>query len=189
MRSEEVEFIASNRQYDTYVFRPEQYLHCIQAGLNKARALLFGTCQPVDCLQYILDPEELLNLDPLVFSERGAPAGYHLIAKEIVLNRYQFGIEMNSIGYRLRELPVPDTIKALDDWSDWEPKFIGHGMIFGGAAAPRWEVRRRVKKLGQYLATIQSPPGSVVIMDRLRNTPAGGLCERRLVLRGSWGDN
>lgn len=187
MSTEEAERTANNRQYDTYVFQPDQYLETILTGLNKAKALLFGDRQPIECSPYGFDSEDLLRLDPRVFSERGAPEGCHLIAKEIVLKPFRFGIAMNNIAYRLRELPVPEEIKALDDWSDWEPLITDRGTFYNCAAAPKWECRRRMKILARYLASMQSPPGCVVLVDRPGRVAEGERWERRLALRGSRG--
>jgi hypothetical protein len=58
-----------------YTFEPSAYLAAVQTGLREAKRMLFGEQQPVECSPYGFGPEDLINLDPIIFSERGAPLG------------------------------------------------------------------------------------------------------------------
>lgn len=109
------------------------------------------------------DPDDLLGLDPIVFSERGASLGCMIVGKKIGIELTPGQITINGIWYHIRELPVPDSIKQLDNWSAWEPKPCGEGFAYNYAAAPKWEVRRRMKLLGDYLASITQSGGKIVI--------------------------
>lgn len=146
-----------------YTFEPASYLAAVQTGLREARYMLFGEQQPVECSPYGFDPDDLLDLDPIVFSERGASPGCKIVGKKIGIERTPSHITINSIWYRLSELPVPDSIKQLDDWSAWEPKPCGEGFAYNYAEAPEREVRRRMKRLGDHLASITQSGGEIVI--------------------------
>lgn len=98
----------------------------------------------------------MLALDPLVFSERGAPLGCQLLARHIEVACGLRLVIMNGIRYRLNELPVPDKIKALGDWIEREPKAIDGGFVYGSSAAQSEEVRRRTRIVTEYLVSIQS---------------------------------
>ena len=150
-----------------YTFEPISYLHAVQAGLREARRMLFGERQPVECSPYGFDPDDLLDLDPIVFSKRGASLGCRIVGKKISIEDTPGHVTINGILYRLSELPLPDAIKQLDDWSAWEPKPCGEGFAYNYAAAPDWEVRRRMKLLGDHLAQIVMKGSDVVIT--LRN--------------------
>lgn len=153
MTEEEVDEATKNRKYRKFNFQPGAYFSAVQEGLREAKAMLFGERQPVECSPYGMTPEELLTLDPVVFSKRGAPIGCDIIGRKIMIRRWGW-ITINGIPYRLRELPVPDDIKALDDWSDWEPKACGNGYLLNYAAAPLSEVRRRIRVLAESLSSI-----------------------------------
>jgi hypothetical protein len=153
----------SNRTYRRFSFDPAAYLAAVQEGLREARRLLFGELQPVECSPASFHPGHLLNLDPIVFTERGAPLGCRIVAEKIGIELSPGWVTINGIHYRLSELPVPESIKKLDDWSDWEPKRYGNGFAFNYAAAPAWEARRRMKLLGNHLAGITFGGGEIVI--------------------------
>lgn len=146
-----------------YTFEPASYLTAVQTGLREARCMLFGEQHPVECSPYGFDPDDLLVLDPIVFSDRGASTGCRIVGKKIVVERTPGHVTINGIFFRLSELPVPDAIKKLDDWSAWEPKPCGDGLAYNYAAAPGWEVRRRMKLLGDYLANITQIGSEIVI--------------------------
>lgn len=156
---------AHNPIYRTYVFCPEQYLEAVQGGLCDAKSFLFSEYNPIECSPYGFEREDLLALDPLVFSERGAPLGCQLLARHIEVESGFRAVIMNGIRYRLNELPVPDDIKALGDWSEWEPKAVDGGFIYGSLAAPSEEVRRRTRIFTEYLASVQSSGGVVSNID------------------------
>ncbi len=147
---------AHNRIYRTYVFRPEQYLEAVQGGLCDAKSFLFSECQPIECSPYGFEQEDLLTLDPVVISERGAPLGCQLLARHIEVESGLRLVTMNGIPYRLSELPIPDTIKALGDCSEREPKAVDGGFVYGSSAAQSEEVRRRTRIVTEYLVSIQS---------------------------------
>lgn len=155
MAQEEVEFVNENRIYKKYTIEPVAYIATFQQGLAAARTLLNGDKQPVECTPYGFDPSDLLELDPIVFSERGAPLGCKIVASKVQICRDPNWVIMNGIHYRLRDLPVPPEIKALADWSEYEPKKCGNGYLFNSAAAPIEEVERRVEVLEKYLASIR----------------------------------
>ena len=160
--NEEAEEMDQHRVYKRFSFQPEAYLSAIQDGLRIAKGLLFGEKQPVECSPYGFTPEQLLLLDPIVFSERGATVGCQIVASNIALDGSVDWLTINGISYRLREFPVPDEIKALDCWSDWEPKPCGpDGLVFGALAAPASELRRRIRLLAVYLASVTLKGGKV----------------------------
>lgn len=140
MTEEEVDAATKNRKYRKFTFHPAAYFSAVQEGLREAKALLFGEKQPVECSPYGMTPEKFLTLDPVVFSKRGAPLGCDIIGRKIVIHEWGW-ITINGIPYRLRELPVPDDIKALDGYVNY-------------AAAPLSEVRRRIRVLAGYLSSI-----------------------------------
>lgn len=186
LSEEEAEEMAAHRRYNTFTFDPDQYLQAVQEGLRKAKGLLFGQRQPVECSPYGFEPAHLLTLDPVVFNERGAPAHSHLLAQHIEFYVDSFSLYMNGIPYRLNEIGAPDSIQALDNWSAWAPKHTENGTIYSYLAAPRWEVRRRAKHLGRYLASQQASPGSVSVIGQVGITSDGTRYERRCVFKGSW---
>lgn len=163
MTGEEAERQRNNRAYRRFAFEPAAYLSAVQEGLRAARLLLFGERQPVECSPSGFDPDDLLELDPIVFSERGAPAGCRIVGKKIRIDQAPGWLIINGIYYRLGELPVPEEIKKLDDWSDWEPKPCFGGFAFNYAAAPEWNVRKRLKLLGAYLSGITEGGGEIII--------------------------
>ncbi len=156
-----------NRTFRQYAFNPASYLAAVQAGLREAKHMLFGDFQPVECSPYGLDPDDLLDLDPVVFTQRGASLECGIVGRKISIDQTPGHITINGIYYALSELPVPASIKQLDDWSAWEPKPCGEGFAYNYAAAPAWEVRRRMKLLGDYLAGITLRKSEIVIT--LRN--------------------
>lgn len=186
--SRNTEAAGNPSHYLIHHFQADQYLEAVTQALAKARGLLFGQRQPVECSPYGFEPDDLRVLDPLVFSHRGMPWGYHLTANVIEVNKHRDPgvVYMNGIPYGLRELLVPEAIRKLDDWSDWEPQVTEDGEWYGHCAAPGWEVRRRIKRLGRYLASIQAPGGSVMILEPRRVTGSGLAWQRLLVLEGAW---
>ncbi|MDP3333209.1 MAG: hypothetical protein Q8S55_14725 [Methylococcaceae bacterium] len=141
-------------KFKKFCFEPNTFLSEVQNGLRIARSYLFGENQPVECSPYGIEPKDLLAFDPIAFSSRGAPIGSHLVGKDIQISMTPVEIVINSISYRLNELPVPDAIKALDNWSDWEPKPCNGGFAYNYCAAPGWELRRRMRLLFKYIASI-----------------------------------
>ena len=152
---EEVIFVSDNRVYKKYIFDPDAYLTAFQKGLATARELLNGNKQPVECTPDGFDASDLLVLNPIVFTQRGAPMGCKIVGRKVLMSKTPGWVTINGIYYRLRELPVPDEIKALDDWSDWEPKKWKNGYLFNNAAAPESERQRRVQELEKYIASIR----------------------------------
>lgn len=146
-----------------YTFDPASYLAAVQTGLREARCMLFGEQQPVECSPYGFDRDDLLDLDPIVFSERGASPGCKIVGNRIGIEKTPGQVTINGIWFRLSELPVPEPIRKLDDWSAWEPKPCSDGFAYNYEAAPEWEVRRRMKLLGDYLAGITRSGGKIVI--------------------------
>lgn len=163
LTDEEYKLHRSKPTFLQYTFDPASYLSAVQAGIREAKSMLFDEHQPVDCSPYGFDPDDLLALDPLVFSERGASPGCEIVGKKILIEHSLGDITINGIWYRLSELPVPDDIKNLDDWSAWKAKPCGQGFAYNYASAPEWESRRRKKILGEYLASIASKKSRVVI--------------------------
>lgn len=153
-------------KFRRYTFDPSAYLAAIENGLREAKRLLFGKKQPVEFSPYGFNPEDLIELDPRVFSERGAPLGCQIIGRKVEIEGEPGRISINGVGYDLRELPVPDSIKSLDDWSTWEPKQAGDGFVYGSAAAPAGEVRRRMKLLAEHLSSITHRGGMIIITMR-----------------------
>lgn len=178
--------VTENRVYKKYSFAPKAYLLAVQEGLRIAKGLLFGDKQPIECSPDGLTPELLLALDPVVFSERGATIGCQIVAEKVVINGAVDWITINGISYRLREFPVPDDIKALGYWSDWEPKPCGaNGLIFGDLAAPDWERRRRIRLLANHLASITLEWGEIQASYRGRQRKDGTSFDRsQILLRG-----
>lgn len=181
MTDAEAERHGNNRVYQRFNFDPNLYLATMQAGLREAKCLLFGEQQPVECSPDGFGPKDLLSLNPAVFSERGTPKGCLIIGKKVVVDRSPSWVTIDGIHFRLRQLPVPDAIRQLDVWSDWEPKACSGGYVFGDAAAPDWEVRRRKRLLGEYLASITMKGGMVFVT--LRNDWEK-RCKHQLVLGG-----
>lgn len=159
----EYEQYCAKRKFRKYAFEPAAYLTAVQKGLRDARCKLFGEQQPVECSPYGFDPEELIDLDPIIFSERGAPLGCKIVGRKVSIAHTPGGIVINGIYYDLDELPVPESIKQLNDWSDWEPQPCGDGFAYNYAAAPNWEVRRRMKILGNHLSGITQRGGEITI--------------------------
>ncbi len=184
LSDEDGDRIALNREYKQFSFEPRGYLQSVQKGLRTAKGLLFGERQPVECSPCGMTAEALLALDPIVFSERSAPAGCQILGRTIQLRDGLYWITINGIRYRLDELPVPDDIKALNDWSLWEPKACDGGFVYGPLAAPEHEVRRRVRELARYLASIAHRGTEIQVIDRLRFCEDGSAVDRRIVLRG-----
>lgn len=184
MTEEEVGAALENRTYRKFTFRPEAYLAAVQKGLREAKAMLFDECQPVECSPYGMTPEGLLALNPVVFSERGAPLGCGIVGRKIMVDRHWGWISIDGIPYRLRELPVPDHIKALDDWSEWEPKACGDGYAFNYHAAPRSVVRRRIRALAEYLSSIAVSDCQIDANLGEIHGKGGPRWDRHVVLRG-----
>jgi len=69
-----------------------------------------------------------------------------IVAPRVIVDQVPAWITINGIAYRLKELPLPAEIKHLDNWSAWEPKPAksGNGYFWNDAAAPDWEIRRRL---------------------------------------------
>lgn len=170
------------RTYRKFAFRPDAYLAAVQDGLRKARALLFGELQPVECSPYGMTPEHLLKLNPLVFSARGAPAGCTITGSEIQLDQIR-DIIIDGISYRIDELPLPNAIKALNDWSEWEPKHVPNGRVYGALAAPDHVVRKRTRQLAQHLASMQLMGGTVEFQSNVRKHE-GIPCKRKVIIEG-----
>lgn len=164
-----------------YSFEPGAYLAAVENGLREAKRLLFGRKQPVECSPYGFDSADLIELDPTVFSERGGPLGCRIMGKKIEIEREPGRVSINGVSYNLRELPVPESIKCLDDWSTWEPKQSGDGFVYGSAAAPVGEVRRRMKLLSEHLSSITHRGGIIVIT--MREDWSRG-CKYQLQLKG-----
>ncbi len=185
MSQEQAVRISENRLYKKYVFQPEAYLSAVQEGLRIAKGLLFGEKQPAECVPDGFYPEQLLSLDPIVFSERGAPLGCQIVATKVFLDGTVDWVRINGIPYRLRDLPIPDDIKALGSWSDWEPKPCGlNGLVFGDLAAPEWELRRRIRLLADYLASITVKSGHVQASYRGWRYQQRRSFDRQLVIYG-----
>lgn len=163
LTAEEADWHSEHRTYRRFNFEPDAYLAAIQHGLREAKGLLFSECQPIECSPYGFDPEDLLELDPIVFSERAPAPGCQIVGKKVTIDRSPSWVEVNGISYDLKELPVPADIKALDDWSIWEPKPCESGLLWGIAAAPEYELRRRLKLLGNHLASITRRGGEVIV--------------------------
>jgi hypothetical protein len=170
------------RTYRKFAFRPDAYLATVQGGLRKARALLFGELQPVECSPYGMTPEHLLKLNPLVFSARGAPAGCTITGSEIQLDQVR-DIIIDGIRYHIDELPLSAAIKALNDWSEWEPKHVPNGCVYGALAAPDHVVRKRTKQLAQHLASMQIMGGTVEFQSNVRKY-VGIPCKRKVIIEG-----
>jgi hypothetical protein len=185
MSREQVEQTSQNRVYKRFSFQPNAYLSEVQEGLRIAKGLLFGEKQPVDCSPDGLTPELLLSLDPIVFNERGATIGCLIVADKVAINGGVHWIVINGISYHLREFPVPEDVKALDYWSDWEPKPCGpNGLILGDLAAPVWERRRRIRLLANYLASMTLETGMIQVSYRGRECKDGTRVDHQLVIRG-----
>ena len=86
-----------------YSFESAAYLAAVENGLREARRLLFGKKQPVECSPYGFDPADLIELDPTVFSERGAPLGCQIMGKKIEIEREPGRVSINGVRYKLRE--------------------------------------------------------------------------------------
>ncbi|MFZ2538222.1 MAG: hypothetical protein WAX04_04905 [Oscillospiraceae bacterium] len=142
-------------QYDTYIFEPSTYVKNIELALDKARKISIDYAPDVEGTPHGFEIEDLLKLDTQVFSERGAPLGCKILAKEIIYHRTPNRLAINGIYYKLNELPVPDEIKALDDWSDFEPIEMDYGYLYCALAAPDEEVARRLQVLKSYITSIQ----------------------------------
>lgn len=184
LSDEEGDRMEQNRVYKHFSFEPGAYLHAVQEGLRLAKGLLFGEKQPVECSPCGMTPDGLLALDPLVFSQRGAPVGCQIVGRTVQIRDGLYWIAINGINYRLAELPIPDDIKALNDWSGWEPKACAGGFVFGPLAAPEHEVRRRMRKVARYLATIVHRGTEIQVTDRVRSCEDGSRIDRRIMLRG-----
>jgi hypothetical protein len=184
LSDDEGDQIALNRVYKQFSFEPLAYLRKVQEGLRIAKGYLFGDKQPVECSPYGMTPERLLALDPIVFSERGATVGFQVVGRNIQILDGLYWITINGIDYRLHELPISDDIKALNNWSDWEPKPCEGGFVFGPLAAPEHEVRRRVRLLAQHLTTVACRGTEINVSDRLRPCKDGSRIDRRILLRG-----
>jgi hypothetical protein len=182
LSEEDYERYHNKRTFRRFRFDPAAYLSAVQAGLREARHMLFGEHQPVECSPYGFDPDDLLDLDPIVFSERGAVQGCTIVGRKICIDRTPGRISINRIGYHLSELPVPESIKSLDDWSAWEPKPCGDGFCYNYVAAPGWEVHRRMKLLANYLAEITQHEGEIVVTLRENRK---SQCKHQLVLGGN----
>lgn len=184
LSDEEGDRMEQNRVYKQFSFEPGAYLHTVQEGLRLAKGLLFGEKQPVECSPCGMTPDSLLALDPLVFSQRSAPVGCQIVGRTVQIRDGLYWVTINGINYRLSELPIPNDIKALNDWSGWEPKACDEGFVFGPLAAPEHEVRRRVRVLARYLATIARRGTEIQVTDRVRSCEDGSRIDRRILLRG-----
>lgn len=146
-----------------YTFKSAEFLTALQAGLREAKRMLFGELQPVMCSPYGFEPEDLLNLDPFVFSKRGAPLGCQILGKRIRID-HRLNATIDGIYYRLKELPVPEQLKMLDDRPIWNPDADNDGDdSHDYVEPPEWEIRRRMKLLGNYLADITYFTGRIII--------------------------
>ncbi len=184
MRKEEKGAAMAKPEYRKFSFQPDAYLAAVQRGLRAAKAMPFDSRQPVECSPEGMTPEKLLALNPLVFSKRGAPLGCSLIGKAVSIDRFLNWVTINGISYRIRELPLPADIKTLEDWSGWEPKAVSKGFVFGSLAAPEWEVRRRARRLGKYLASILAVGGTVEFTSPEFKDAEGTRWKRTLMLSG-----
>lgn len=184
MTEDEVAEAQKSRQYRKFTFEPEAYLAAVQLGLREARAMLFDEHQPVECSPYGMTPERLLMLAPLVFSKRGAPVGCTLTGKTVEIDPFLHHVVINGIYYRIPELPLPDAYKAFADWSQWEPMDVGDGYVYGAGAAPEWEVRRRIRLLAKYLASILVVGGTVEWTSAEYKDADGTRWKRRTLLEG-----
>lgn len=176
---------SENRVYKKYSFEPQAYLLSVKEGLRMAKGLLFGDKQPVECSPYGMNPERLLSIDPVVFSERGASVGSQIVGRKVEIGPSLTWFTVNGISYRFREFPFPEDIKALDDWSDWPPKPCGQdGLVFGDLAAPDWVLRQRIHKLANYFASISLRSVTVQSSFRGRKCKDGTSFDRQIVIRG-----
>jgi len=184
LSDEEVEQLGEDRVYKQFSFESQAYLLAVEEGLRIAKGFLFCDKQPVECSPYGMAPERLLTLDPIVFSERGASVGCQIVGRTVQIRDGLYWVTINGIYYRLDELPIPEDIKALNDWSGWEPKSCEGGFVFGDLAAPEHEVRRRVRVLARHLATIAHRRTEIQVTDRVRSCKDGLRIGRRISIWG-----
>lgn len=156
MKSEDIDADEEKISYREFKFYPEAYMQEVKQALSKIKEFIKGKSQPVELAISCIDKNQIIELDPQVFSERGAPLGCKIIAKTLKIDRTPGWVTINKISYRLGELPVPEEILALDDWSEWEPKPHGKGYLCNYLAAPEAEVMRRIRVLENYLGSIRA---------------------------------
>lgn len=100
--------------YRFYRFRPVQYVDAIDNGLRRIKSLALSA-PAVSLPVYGTTLENVLALDPRVFStDRPGPAR-RLIARRIDVHAYHQQIIANGITYRIEQLELPTELLALHD--------------------------------------------------------------------------
>lgn len=162
--------------YTNYRFDAKAYTNAISQALHTAQAYAAARQGDIECTPYGCHVETLVQLDPVVFNQTPPTPGFRILGRSIWVEHEPVGFWVNGLHYRLSELPLPGEIAALDDWSDWTPKPVGkHGFVYGSLAAPKSEVRRRVRLLAEYLALISPSSATVEYCHRQPNGRQGPM--------------
>lgn len=180
--STKAEWIEANRQFLTYCFEPKAYQIAAQTGIDQAKALLAGPSYPDSGP---LNPDDLLRLHTSIFSQRGAPPGCHILARNIVIQYQPPSITMDGVEYDILELPIPLEIKA--EVASVRPAQGASAKSLGGSSlTPEWVLRKRTRRVAAFLASIQTVLGAVRVVENYWTSPSGITGHRELVIRGSW---
>lgn len=99
-------------------FDPEHYLVNITAGINKLKALVVSSEQPLELPIHGFTQDALLALQPRVFSTRMNVAGKRLIAQNIEISAYNNLIYAGGMEYRLDDLFLPSQLNAT--YKKWQ---------------------------------------------------------------------
>ena len=101
-------------------FDPEDYLSTIIAGIKEIKVLMVSSDQPVELPIYGFKLEQLLALEPLVFSTRLNVPDKRLISQTIEIDAYNGFFLVGGIGYSLEELFLPTAlVAAYKSWKSY----------------------------------------------------------------------
>ncbi len=99
-------------------FDPEDYLSTIIAGIKEIKVLVVSSDQPVELPIQDFTLEQLLALEPLVFSTRLNVPEKRLISQPIEIDAYIGFFLVGGIGYSLEELFLPPALVAA--YTSWK---------------------------------------------------------------------